>query len=162
MTTTDSAPSLTADSLTRLLDEAAIRDATARFADAATSVDYDGFRALWADDAEWVIGGTEGQPFGRHAEGIDDIVSMFRSLRDERDYFVQFAVQGSIEIDGDDATSRCLCHEAARGPGESYYRNNGIWSDRLRRSDNGWVFTSRTYRYLWLDLSPFSGDIFPV
>ena len=160
--TRDSAPSLIADSLTHLLDEAAIRDASARFADVATSADYDGFRALWADDAEWVIGGTEGQPFERRANGIDDIVSMLRTLRAERDYFVQFAVQGSIEINGDDAAARCVCHEAARGPGESYYRNNGIWSDRLRRSDNGWVFTSRTYRYLWLDLSPFSGDIFPV
>jgi len=57
MTITDDAASRT-----RLLDEAAIRDATARFADAAISADYDGGRTLWADDAEWVIGGTEGQP----------------------------------------------------------------------------------------------------
>lgn len=161
MTITDNAPSRTEDSLTRLLDEAAVRDATARFADTATHADYDGFRALWADDAEWVIGGPQGQPFERRASGIDDIVSMFRGLRDGRDYFVQFAVQGPIEINGDDATARCVCHEAARGPGENYYRTNGVWSDRLRRSDHGWVFTSRTYRYLWLDLSPFSGDIFP-
>jgi hypothetical protein len=34
-----------AASLARLLDEAAIRDATARFADTAISADYDGFRA---------------------------------------------------------------------------------------------------------------------
>jgi hypothetical protein len=155
MTITDNAASFT-----RLLDEAAIRDATARFADTAIHADYDGFRALWADDAEWVIGSTEGQPFERRAQGRDDIVSMFRDLRDEREYFVQFAVQGPIEINGEDATARCVCHEAARGPGESYYRNNGVWSDRLRRSDNGWVFTSRTYQYLWLDFSPFSGDIF--
>ena len=146
--------------LTRLLDEAAIRDATARFADTCIHADYDGFRVLWADDAEWVIGGTEGQPFERRAQGVDDIVAMLRNLREEREYFVQFAVQGSIEINGDEAATRCVCHEAARGPGESYYRNNGVWFDRLRRSNNGWVFTSRTYQYLWLDLSPFPGDIF--
>jgi hypothetical protein len=63
-------------SLTRLLDEAAIRDATARFADTTIHADYDGFRTLWADDAEWVIGGTEGQPFERRAQGVDDIVAM--------------------------------------------------------------------------------------
>ena len=157
MATTDNAASLT-----RLLDEAAIRDAIARFADAATSADYDGFRTLWDDDAEWVIGGTQGQPFERRAKGIDDIVSMFRTLRLERDYFVQFVVPGAIEINGDDATTRCICDEAARGPGESYYRNTGVWTDRLRRSANGWVFASRSYRYLWLDLSPFSGDTFPA
>jgi ketosteroid isomerase-like protein len=146
--------------LTRLLDDAAISDATARFADTCIHADYDGFRVLWADDAEWVIGGTEGQPFERRAQGVDDIVAMLRNLREEREYFVQFALQGSIEINGDEAAARCVCHEAARGPGESYYRNNGVWFDRLRRSDNGWVFTSRTYQYLWLDLSPFPGDVF--
>lgn len=60
--------------LTRLLDDAAISDATARFADTCIHADYDGFRVLWADDAEWVIGGTEGQPFERRAQGVDDIV----------------------------------------------------------------------------------------
>jgi len=24
-----------------------------------------------------------------------------------------------------------------------------------------WVFTKRTYQYMWLDLSPFTGDVFP-
>ncbi len=38
-------------SITRLLDEADIRDATARFADILMRADYDGFRTLWADDA---------------------------------------------------------------------------------------------------------------
>lgn len=145
--------------LSRLIDEAAIRDTTARFADAATNGDFDAFRAVWAEDSEWVIGSTDGQPFERRAEGVDDIVAMYRTLRAERDYFIQFAVQGTIDIRGDEATARCFCHEAARGPGDSHYRNNGIWTDRLRRSGDGWVFTSRTYQYLWLDFSPFSGDI---
>lgn len=148
--------------LTRLLDEAAIRDAIARFADTVTRADYDGFRDLWADDASWAIGGTDGQPFERCAEGIDDIVALLRTLRDERDYFVQFSAPGAIEIDGDEAAVRCICHEAARGPEGSYYRNNGIWRDRLRRADNSWVFTNRTYQFLWLDLSPFTGDVFPL
>jgi hypothetical protein len=75
---------------------------------------------LWADDADWVIGGTEGQPFERRAHGVDDIVDLFRDLRGEREYFVQFVTQGPIEINGDEATAHCVCHEAARGPGESY------------------------------------------
>jgi ketosteroid isomerase-like protein len=148
-------------SITRLLDEADIRDATARFADLLMRADFDGFRTLWADDAEWVIGGTEGQPLERRAKGVDDIVALFRDLWKGNDSFVHFAVQGVIEIDGDDATSQCVCHESARGPEGRYYRTHGVWSDRLRRADDGWVFTSREYRYLWLDLTPFTGDIFP-
>lgn len=156
MTTTDNAASIT-----RLLDEAAIRDATARFADILMRADYDAFSTLWADDAEWVIGGPDGQPFERRAKGINDIVSLFRQLWEGNDSFVHFAVQGAIEINGDEATAQCSCHEQALGSEGRYYRTHGVWSDRLRRSDNGWVFRSRTYRYLWLDMSPFTGDTFP-
>lgn len=148
-------------SITRLLDEAAIRAATSRFADILMRADYDGFRTLWSDDAEWVIGGTEDQPFERRATGIADIVSLFRDLWQGNDSFVHFAVPGMIEVNGDDATGQCVCHEQARGP-ERYYRTHGVWSDRLRRSDDGWVFTSRRYRYLWLDMSPFAGDTFSL
>ena len=144
--------------LQSLLDEAAIRNATARFADSVTRVDIDSFQALWAEDAEWTIG----EPVSQHAQGIQDIVAMLRHLWTGNDYFVQFAVQGPIEIDGDEATARCLVHESARGPNDRYYRNNGMWHDRLRRSGDRWVFTSRTYEYLWLDFSPFTGDTFAV
>lgn len=149
-------------SIAQLIDEAAIRDATARFAYTATHADYDGFRRLWAEDAEWVIGSADNQPFERRATGIEEIVSMYRTLREERDYFIQFAVQGLIEINGDEATATAMCHEAARGPEESFYRNNGVWFDHLRRENGRWVFTKRSYQYLWLDLSPFTGNVFPA
>lgn len=144
--------------LGRLLDEADIRRVTARFADAAMRGDYDSFRSVWSDDAIWTIG----VPPKVQATGADDIVALLRNLRSEKEFFVQFAVQGEIDIDGDTATTQCLCHEAARGPGESYYRNHCIAIDRLQRSANGWVFTSRTFQYIWLDTSPFGGTGFPI
>ena len=78
--------------LSRLIDEASIRDATARFADATTRGDYDSFRKLWSDAGEFTIG----DPPRAHAAGVDDVVSMLRRLRDGRAFFVQLAVQGPI------------------------------------------------------------------
>lgn len=135
----------TETAIARLLDEMAIRDATARFADVATRGDFAAFRAMWAKDAEWSIGERI------HNVGVDDIVSTFRRLRGGREFFVQFAVQGPIDVTGDEASTNCICHEAARGPGEACYRNHCVVSDRLRRSGTGWVFTNRSFRYLWLD-----------
>lgn len=100
-----------------LLDEMAVRDARARCGDAATRGDSDAFRGCWADDATWVIGGPEEQPHEQHARGIEEIVELFRDLREEKQSFVHFAVQGPIELDGDVASARCLSHESARGPG---------------------------------------------
>lgn len=150
-----------ATSSSHLADEAAIRNTTARFGDILMRADYDAFSTLWAEDADWVIGGTDRQPFERRAHGVEDIVSLCRDLWTGNDYFVHFAVQGVVDIDGDEATARVVCHEAARGP-ERFYRTHGVWSDQLRRTDHGWVFTNRTYRYLWLDMSPFTGDTFPL
>ena len=145
--------------LLRFMDEASIRNTVARFADSATRADYDSFRSVWAEDGEFAIGKA---PHGQSASGADDIVAMLRRLRTGKDFFVQFALPGVIEIDGDEATMRCLCHEAARGPGETYYRNHCVAFDRLRRAGNDWVFTSRSFQYLWLDTSPYGGTGFPL
>lgn len=143
-------------SVQRLLDEAAVRDLTARFAEAVTLADAESFRTLWAEDGEWVVR----SPLDLRARGIDEIMSMLHNFWRGNDYFVQFAVPGPIQIEGDDASTRCFCHEAARGPNGRYYRNNGMWHDRLKRSGDGWVFTQRVYQFFWLDHSPFSGDTF--
>ena len=145
--------------LARFMDEAAIRNIIARFADSATRGDGEAFRTVWTENAELVIGQA---PRQQRATGVDDVVAMLRRLRGGRDFFVQFAVPGVIEIDGDEATTRTFCHEAARGPGEAYYRNHCVAFDRLRRTGEGWAFTSRSFQYLWLDTTPFTGNAFPL
>ena len=102
--------------LDRLLDEAAIRDVIARFADAATRSDYAMFATVWAPDGEFIIGEA---PHSQRAAGVDDNVALLRKLRTGKDFFVQFALPGVIQIDDDQATTRTFVHESARGPGET-------------------------------------------
>lgn len=144
--------------LARMLDEASIQRTIAHFADAATRADYDAFRAVWADDAQWTIG----DPPRVYATGIDDIEATLKRLRAEKEFFVQFATRGVIAVDGDTATSRSVGHEAARGPGESFYRNHYMVHDRLVRAGDCWIFTARTFHYIWLDTAPFGGLSFSV
>lgn len=68
--------------ISRFIDEAAIRNVIARFADSATRGDYGMFRTTWADDAELVIGKA---PRMQSATGVDDTVAMLRRLRTGRD-----------------------------------------------------------------------------
>lgn len=145
--------------LDRFLDEAAIRNTIARFADAATRDDHPMFASVWAPQGEFVIGQA---PHGHHTIGVEANVALLGKLRAGKDFFVQFALPGVIDIDGDDATTRTFVHESARGPGETYYRNHAIAFDRLVRSGDDWVFASRSFQYLWLDTAPFAGDAFPL
>jgi hypothetical protein len=145
--------------LQQFMDEASIRNTIARFADSATRADLEMFRTVWADDGEFIIGEA---PHGQHSKGADENVSLLRKLRTGKEFFVQFALPGVIVIDGDEATTRTFVHESARGPGEKYYRNHCIAFDRLQRSEDGWVFKSRSFQYLWLDTGPFAGNGFPL
>lgn len=145
--------------LQRFMDEASIRNTIARFADSATRSDYAMFRTVWAEDGEFIIGVA---PHGQHSTGADNNVALLRKLRTGKDFFVQFALPGVIEINGDEATTRTFVHEAARGPGETYYRNHCIAFDHLQRSGDGWVFKSRSFQYLWLDTGPYAGFGFPL
>lgn len=146
------------DAVATMLDESAIRRATARFADAAMRGDYGAFRKVWAEDAHWTIG----DPPRVDVTGQNEIVDMLRQLRSGREFFVQFALQGPIDIEGDSAVTTCICHESAMGPGDNYYRNHCVAFDRLARAGEDWVFTSRAFRYLWLDTTPFSGGSVPL
>lgn len=145
--------------LHQFMDEASIRNTIARFADSATRCDYAMFRSVWAHDGEFIIGVA---PHGQHSTGADNNVGLLRKLRTGQDFFVQFALPGVIEITGDEATTRTFVHEAARGPGETYYRNHSIAFDRLQRSGDKWVFKSRSFQYLWLDTGPYAGTGFPL
>jgi hypothetical protein len=145
--------------LQQFMDEATIRNTIARFADSATRCDLAMFRTVWAEDAEFIIGSA---PHGQYSKGIEENVALLRKLRTGKDFFVQFALPGVIEIQGDKATTRTFVHEAARGPGEKFYRNHCIAFDQLQRVGDDWVFTVRSFQYIWLDTGPFAGTGFPL
>ncbi|MCJ2011506.1 nuclear transport factor 2 family protein [Methylobacterium sp. J-076] len=146
-------------SLQKFVDEAMIRNVIARYADVATRADYESFHSLWTDEGEFIIGEA---PKEHHATGPADTVALFRKLRANKTFFVQFALPGVIDIDGDEATTRTFIHESTQGPDETYYRCHCIAFDRLQRSGENWLFRSRSFQYLWLDTGAFSGNGFPL
>jgi len=145
--------------LQQFMDEASIRNTIARFADSATRCDDVMFRSVWAEDGEFIIGKA---PHGQYSKGADENVALLRKLRTGKEFFVQFALPGVIEVHGDTATTRTFVHEAARGPGEKYYRNHCIAFDQLQREGEEWVFKVRSFQYIWLDTGHFAGTGFPL
>lgn len=137
----------------RLEDEAAIRNLAARFADAATRNDLEGNRQLWKQDGVFTISA----PVAGTANGVDKIIEFIHGLRDNKDFFVQFIHSGVLEIDGDHAHARWLVREVAKGSGQ-FYSNFALFLDEMERIDGQWLFASRTYQYVYLDFSAFSGD----
>ena len=144
--------------LQRLEDDAAIRDLVARFADTTTRDDNEGFAALWVPNATFIIN----KPISMSATGTVEILAMLRKLREGRDFFVQFVNSGVLDIQENHASARWILHESAKGPDEHYYTPYGLFFDELEKIDGKWLFTRRSFEYLFLDLSPFSGDAYQL
>lgn len=139
-------------------DQLEIQRLAARFSDAVNERNVEAFRGLWRSDRPiWEIG----PPLHSRAEGIDQIVAMLRRLIQAEQYFMQMTHSGVIEIKGDQATARFVERERGRGE-SSYYDNLAVYEDVLVREADGWRFAKRSYRYRFLDQSPFGGDAFPV
>jgi hypothetical protein len=107
----------------RIEDDSAIRELVARFAYTATNVDHDAFSKLWVPHDNSKPIWTLSEPFAMSATGIDEIMDMFRKLRDTRAFFVQLVHTGILDIKGDHAIGRWIMHEVGKGPGEVYYNN---------------------------------------
>lgn len=139
-----------------VLDELLIRRQASIFADAAMAADSEAFAATFIEEGVCIFD----PPANVHKVGRQEIAELLHTLRQGQDFFVQYAQPGRIQIDDDTATMRTACYEIARGPGDHFYRNHGMFFDQLVRRDGDWLFASRRYSYLLLDTSPFDGTPF--
>lgn len=144
--------------LQQLEDESAIRNLVARFADAAMTADYEGFKTLWTDNGKWTIH----EPFFTSAEGNQKIDEMLITLRTGRGFFVQLVHSGVVQLNDDNATARWIMRETSEGPGDAFYNNFAVYIDSLVKIDNEWKFAQRDYHYMWIDTGAFPGDIFEL
>lgn len=139
----------------KLEDEAAIRDLAAAFADAVTRNDKAALSAVWSTDGIFTIG----DPIPKTCKGVEEIMAFISKLRDDKEFFVQFVHSGLVVVEGNHATAEWLVEEVGKG-GEKYYHNYCSCSDLIEKIDGKWLFAERTFRFLYLDFSPFTGSAY--
>ncbi len=152
--------------VTLLRDEQDVRDLGYRFADACNRGDVEEFQSLWAERGRWIVdepigggaGGPAGlpglkKPVGIDAEGRAAIAGLLAQQRPTWEFFVQMPHAPVVHVDGDRATSTWTVSEHARGVDGRDYYNYARYDDELVRTDGGWRYLNRHYRYYHLDLT---------
>jgi ketosteroid isomerase-like protein len=74
------------------------------------------------------------------------------------EFFVQTTHPGTIQLDGDTASSRAYMQELARARDGRSELNYAIYHDRYQRTGDGWKFTERVYEIKYLDTPPLAGS----
>jgi ketosteroid isomerase-like protein len=143
---------------TKIEDETSIQKLTASFADAVNRRDLELFKSLWNDRGVWEIE----PPLTMEVTGVDEIAAAFTRLLNNWEFFIQIVHQGSIELNGDRATARWYMNEIGRDTDGKGFQNYGAYLDELIRQDNQWLFTRRTYRFIYIDRPSFPGQSFSI
>ena len=129
-------------SLQEMSDRLEIQELLVRYSHAVDTRDWDAFERVFTDDA--VIDYTEmGGPRGSVKETrafLETAMPMFSS-------FQHMVGNTVLEIDGDSARSRTICHNPMvldRGEGQTHVFFCGLWyRDELVRTPEGWRIRDR-------------------
>lgn len=137
-------------------DHSAITDLAARFSDAVNRRDTEAFHAVWTEDGVWDVTNMA------LAEDRESAVTLLGNLLSQWELFVQMTHVGTIQLDGDRATARWPMHEVGRNLDGEGFLGFGIYSDDLRRTDDGWRFTRRKWHWLYQEQPQLPGQVFPL
>jgi 3-phenylpropionate/cinnamic acid dioxygenase small subunit len=133
-------------SVEEISDRIEIEQLLIRYCHAIDQHDWDGYRAVYTEDA--VIDDVSAGP----DNSVDEMVEFLASAL-EKVVLIQHAISTSlIEIDGDTATARTICHCPVvldRGDGRTETFFHGLWyADELVRTPDGWKIAKRTEQEL--------------
>jgi len=139
------------DEQRRLVDELAIRNLVARYADAVSQADERAWIGTWASDGSWTLGGTT-------SEGHDALLQTWRGLMGLFERVVQLPQSGLIELAGDRASGQWQMVEIGRTKSGSPTVTLGSYRDAYRRTDSGWRFDSRRFDFDYTGPPDLSGQ----
>jgi hypothetical protein len=52
-------------------------------------------------------------------------------------------------------------HDMDKGPGEKYYNNPTVYEEHFRKVQGQWHFARREYKCIFLQSTPFGGNVSP-
>jgi uncharacterized protein (TIGR02246 family) len=149
-------------SLGELTDQLAIRDLLAGFAEAVNRMRPDELRALFTEDAQWVVTGW-GEP-----RGHDAIVAFLDDLLVKWAMIFHAVHSGQVRLDGDHATGEWYISEFGQLNDGTEVRIAGVYHDAYRRGPDGrWRFARRRYDGMFsrfagvLKVTPYPADLIP-
>jgi ketosteroid isomerase-like protein len=129
------------DMLQRLVDERDILRLNARYNWACYDRDPDAYADCFVDD-----GAYESANSGSRNEGREQLRDGIIAAKNSSWLMGHVTADSVIDVDGDEATQKVfvLLYRRESGDGENEFFASGTYTDRLRRTPDGWRYVQRT------------------
>ena len=140
-------------------DELEIRHLVASYADAVNRRDQALWASTWAEDCHWSLPGA-----GRFS-GKEAVVGFWQAAMGRLDFVAQLGYQGTLEINGDEASGRWYFYEHIRpaGSAEGMF-TIGTYKDKYIKQNGKWLFMRRDYHIMYNDEGKgnMRGTVIPI
>lgn len=136
-----------------LEDRLLIRELIGDYSDATFRQDAEAWLACWTED------GVRAQAGAREHHGKAALRAMWDAVWAMLDKLAFFTEIGVIEVQGDQAITRCYCREILFLKDGGVRKVVGVYDDQLVRQNGKWLFARREYQ-LFMDegASPPAAD----
>ncbi|MBP2474097.1 ketosteroid isomerase-like protein [Crossiella equi] len=136
---------------TEIEDRLAIQDLANHYALAVDGKDWAALAGVFTSDARFAAAGVA------DCQGVEAVVGFVRASCQHLDLTQHHNSNHLVTVAGDDAahTSYAQAQHVRRGlPGGEKFLVACRYDDRLRRTPDGWRFTSRTVTIVWTEGNP--------
>jgi hypothetical protein len=134
--------------LNRVIDELAVRDLVARFADAVNHQDPQAIRELFVPDGEFAVAGWTS------LRGAGEVVNFLSGVISHWDVIFQAVHPGRVFLAGDTARGEWYITEYGRYRDGQETFLGGLYSDDYLRTPEGWRFARRGFRGMFRRQTP--------
>jgi len=125
-----------------LLDQMAVRELNAAYADAVMRRDPDAWSSLWVEDGRWYF-------LGEWIEGRENIVGRWRDAMSGFPVVFHQITSEQITVSGDSAQSRVYLAEEVVTTEQVSLRFIGVYNDICTCLDEGWRYRSRRFDLIY-------------
>jgi len=137
------------------VEELAIRNLVARYADAVNRRDEALWGSTWAADGEWLI-------LGHQPRGRDDVVALWRNLMGSFSFVLQLIHSGNVDIGADHVTGRWYMSEIWKRADGSSGLTVGVYQDFYVQTEGDWRFSRRRIDLLYMGPPDLSAEPIPL
>lgn len=119
--------------------------------------------ALYTEDAKWAVLGVEEVGEVNRWEGRDNVVAAVTNMVEQCTMLLHMTGACQVRVSGDTATATLALQEIAKFPDGNGIYLIGIYYDKMRRTAEGWKFSSREFHARYLNRhQPMLGEHFPL
>jgi ketosteroid isomerase-like protein len=143
----------------KIAAELAIRNLVGQYADAVNRRDKDDWAKVWAEDGVWVLPDLMNTGDPKIMKGRNNVVDVWYNTMQLFSFVMHIVYSGTIDVQGDTATSRWYISENLIGTDGEHMTLFGVYNDENVKVEDKWLYKKRVFRPIYTGPADLSGQV---